>query len=729
MIRSPFFRLALWVVLSVLVLFSAAAMFVYFNDWNRHRPWINQQISQAIHRPFEIRGDLSVDWQWPQTLEPSWQRWIPGPVVSIKDVHVGNPAGFESGDPSKPGSTAPPSSGPGSNSKASAPAEHGVQFARIGQATINLVLPPLLWRTFDIRRVDLSDPDVRLLRKPDGSNNWNFNLPNAATGEEKRWTVSLGALSVDRGQVAYDDAKLELAARAQLASLASEDTENGLYGVGFTLSGKYGKAEITGEGKTGQLLSLRDEKIDYPLRFEARAGKLAANAVGIIENPRALSGLDFRVSVKGGSMADLYRLTGLVLPDTPEFQTRGRLLGTLEPNNPVWTYRDFTGTVGQSDLRGELTYTSARPRPKLSGKLSSRQLRLTDLGPSIGIGSSQPDKPKRPGKVLPDDPFATDRWDKMDMDIEYEGLRVIRPEAVPIESLHLRAVMENAQLKLAPLDFGVARGRFKTQVMLDAKTKPLRASVRGTVDNLSLSALFPKIELMKKSLGRLDGGVALDGQGNSIASILASANGEAKLYVRDGVMSQQLLDLAGLNLGSVVLSKMFGTDKEVRLRCAIADVPVSNGVAYARNLKVNTEDALIDITGTADMAREYVDLDVNPKAYELKFFSLRTPLEVRGPFAKAHVGVKPGPLVLRAAVAVAAVAAAPGALVLVPLTVPGAEDDEGCAPLLANATKAPKAGPAKASNQETSRVTGSSTRSAPIEQPAAGESSAGAPLR
>ncbi|MET4575199.1 AsmA family protein [Ottowia thiooxydans] len=724
MIRSRLFRIALWFVLAALICISAAIAFIYFSDWNKYRPWINQRVSEALGREFAIRGDLTVDWQWPQTLEPGWQRWIPGPVVRGNDIHVGNPTGFVAETPSpvsrSPASSSSPSAGPGLATG---------EFAQVGQAAINLVLPPLLWRTFDIKRVDLTDPDVRLIRKADGSNNWGLSLPAQKDAGAKPWNVLLGGIAVNQGRLAYSDAKMDLSVQANLASLPAEETENGRYGVGFTLTGQYAKAEIKGEGKAGQLLSLRDEKVDYPLKVDARAGKLAATAVGVVENPRSLSGLDFRVSVKGASMADLYQLTGLVLPDTPEFQTRGQLIGSLEPERAVWTYRDFTGTVGQSDLRGELTYTSAKSRPKLSGQLSSRQLRLADLGPTVGVGSSKPDKPKRPGKVLPDEPFATDRWDKMDMDIRFEGLKIIRPEAVPLESLRLRAVMENARLRLAPLDFGVANGRFKTQVQLDANAKPMRASVRGNVDGLSLSALFPKIELMKKSLGRVDGGIALDGQGNSVASILASANGEAKLYVRDGVMSQQLLDLAGLNLGSVVLSKLFGTDKEVQLRCAVADVPVVNGVAYARNVKINTEDALIDITGTADMAREIVDLDVNPKAYELKFFSLRTPLEVRGPFAKANVGVKPGPLILRAAVAVAAVAAAPGALALVPITVPGAEDDQGCAPLLSKATQAPKAGAAPRATQEEIKRGTPSARPAPVQQPAAGESSAGSPAQ
>ena len=484
---------------------------------------------------------------------------------------------------------------------------------------------------------------------------------------------------------------------------------------------------MRGSGKAGGLLSLREEQLDYPLKLDARAGRLGATAEGSIANPRDLSGVDFQVTLKGGSLADLFDLTGIVLPDTPPFQTQGHLIGTLEPERAVWAYNDFSGTVGKSDLAGSVTYTSGQPRPQLKGKMQSKLLRLADLGPVVGAQSNKPDKKPRPGKVLPDDPFDTSRWARMDLDLEYAGQRIERPEAVPLDSLKVHAVLDNGQLKLAPLDFGVAKGRFTTQVLLNSRAKPMQVSLRGDVQGLHLSALFPKIELMKKSLGSVDGGIALDGRGQSVAQILATANGEARLYVREGVMSSLLLDMAGLNLGSVIVTKLFGQDKEIRLRCAIADVPIRDGVAYMQNVKVNTEEALIEVTGSADMRREQFDIDIDPKAYELKFFSLRTPLEVRGPFAKPHVGVKPGPLIVRAAAAVAALAAAPGALVLVPITVPGAEDDENCAPLLAKATREPQAGrpdvPASAS------PAAEAPRAAPTQMPAAGEFSGGNPQR
>ena len=694
-----------WVLTLLIALAAVAAMalaWLTWNDWNRSRAWVSEEVSQALGRPFAIRGPLNLDWEWPQKRGTDWRRWIPGPTVHAQDVLIGNPTDFPAKAP---------------------------HFAHIGAVSADLALLPLLARRIEIRRVALSSPDVRLERLKDARNNWTLTLPEAKDGANgPRWRVDIGQVVLSKGRLGYDDAPRQLSVAGALDTLEPEDTQDGRYGIGFEFTGWQGKAQIRGSGKAGQLLSLKDEQLDFPLQLDARAGRIAAKAEGIIANPRQLSGVDFKVDLRGGSLADLYPLTGIVLPDTPEFATQGHLVGTLKQGAAVWDYQKFTGTIGHSDIAGDVTYTSAEPRPKLKGKLRSKLLRLSDLGPVVGAQSNNPDQPKRPGKVLPDDPFDTGRWDKMDLDLLYTGQRIERPQAVPINSLSVHALLDAGQLKLSPLDFGVAGGRFKTQVLMNPASQPMAVSLRGDVQGLKLSALFPKVELMKKSLGRVDGGIAIDARGASIARMAATANGELRLYVRDGVMSQQLLDLAGLNLGSVVVAKLFGTDKEVRLRCAIADVPVRDGVAHLRNVKLNTDDALIDVTGTANLRDELLDIGVNPKAYELKLFSLRTPLEVKGPFAQPKVGLQAGPLIVRAAAAVAALAAAPGALALLPITVPGAEDDASCAPLLAQGSKAPKAGRPKSVEPPASAATGSpaAPRASAPPMPAAGEFSGGA---
>ena len=718
----------LGVVVGVLLIL---ALLVALIDWNRAKPWVNDKVSEATGRHFAIEGDLSARWTWPQPMDEGWQRWIPGVTVRADGLVMGNPEGF-----------APPFRRDDGKAGTKEPADllDASTMARIGSATASVRLWPLLGQHLSIDTVALTGPQVALARAADGVNNWTFERKD---GPRSPWRFDVDRLVVNQGVLGYADAMkdLDLQARidttepvapgpsASLASglptssapaqaartrasqaapaiaattAASGETQAPLstavptpsdagavpYGLRFKLEGRYAKARVQGEGQAGQVISLRNKVVNYPLQINASAGTVALSADGILANPGALSGLDFQVRLKGASMADLYEVTGLVLPNTPPFETNGRLTGSLEPERAVWQYTDFRGKVGQSDLQGSLKYASGKPRPRLTGAMTSNQLRLADLGPTIGTneadntrrGRDQPGKGR--GKVLPDSKFAAERWNAMDMDLTFKGRHIIRPQSLPLEDLSLRAVMENAQLRLSPLTFGVAEGKIESQVSIDGRTPPLKAQIHGTVQGLQLSALFPKVQLMKKSFGRMDGAIALQSSGNSVAGLLGEGTGEMRLYVRDGTLSKQMLDLAALNLGSIIVGKLFGENKEVHLRCAVADFTVVDGLATTRVVKMSTEDAIVEATGTIDLGTEELNLRIKPESLEWKFFSLRSPLYVKGTFGDPNVGVEAGPLLLRAGAAVVAAAVAPAALALVPITVPAADDDTHCRPLL-----------------------------------------------
>ncbi len=690
-----------WALAGALALLLLAVLVVGQWDWNRSRPWVNAKVSDITGRHFAIEGDLTADWQWPQPLETGWQRWVPGVTVQAQQLVLGNRADFGA----QGALDAPLAPGAGD----SAAADSTPAMARVEAASASLRLLALLKRTLSLGTVLLQAPDVALARLADGRNNWTFTPRHAAPESANPWDVTVDRFQVDEGQLAYADGLKDLALRAQVNTLdqdapadAADPSRAARYGVGFKFQGRLAQADIAGEGQAGHLLSLRHKRLDYPLKFQARAGDTHVQAQGTLTNPSALAGMDLQVALAGASMADLYELTGLVLPNTPAYTTKGRLVGALTPQRATWHYQDFHGTVGKSDLHGDLTYTSGQPRPKLVGKVHSNTLHLADLGPVLGTPAGAPAKdtpPPPPGKVLPSHKFDTGRWSAMDLDVVFKGEKITDASRLPLENLSVHAVLNNAKLQLDPLRFGVAKGAIHAQVVLDSRTKPLQAQVRSTVEGLKLSALFPKVELMEKSLGRMDGALAVNGKGASVAAMLGSATGEARLYVRDGTLSKQLLDLAALNVGSVIVAKLFGENREVQLRCAVADVSIKNGVAQTRSAKLSTNEAIVEAVGTIDMDHEHIDLRITPESLEWKFLSLRTPLYVRGPFANPKVGIEPGPLLLRAGAAVVAAAVAPAALALVPITVPAGDDDAHCARLLARATAAVKAGPAGAANR------------------------------
>lgn len=699
---------------ALVVLTLAMASTIALMDWNRFKPWVNEKVSTATGREFAINGDLQLHWTWPQPLDDGWRHWVPGVTVTAADLRLGQPSGWQVSQAPDKGSSELPAlpavprvlnAGrlPGSakaipqaaddadaidEAPEQLPERSPSTMITAARATASLRLWPLLARHVQLDQVVLEAPDIVLARKQDGENNWTFPSPESS---RPPWTVTLGQLRIRHGVLGWADGVKNMAVRARVDTLRKPVDENHPYGLRFGLSGHMGKAQIQAQGLTGPVLDLRQDRLRFPLRVSARAGSIQAQAEGFLDNPKTLDGLDFQVRLRGNSMADLFPLTGLLLPATPAFETSGHLIGSLQPGKAVWDYQKFQGKVGQSDLRGDLHYSSGQPRPKLSGKLSSQQLRLADLGPVIGAapsgmdgrdGSSGSKSRATNGKVLPQARFETANWDAMDLDLRYESGHILRPETLPLQNLSLRAVLDNGKLTLSPLKFGIAQGTLGLDATVDSHAKPVRAQIKGQVSALRLSALFPKVEAMQKSLGRLDGAVSLQGRGESVAQWLGSSDGAVRLYVREGTFSRQMLDMAGLNVGSIIVAKLFGTDKEVQLRCAVADFNVQNGLAKPRMAKLATTEAIVQATGQINLAKETLDLRIAPESLKWKFFSLRTPLYVRGSFGQPDVGLEAGPLLARAGAAVAAMVAAPVALALVPLTVPAAEDDVNCRELL-----------------------------------------------
>lgn len=86
---------------------------------------------------------------------------------------------------------------------------------------------------------------------------------------------------------------------------------------------------------------------------------------------------------------------------------------------------------------------------------------------------------------------------------------------------------------------------------------------------------MPKVEMMQKTLGEMNGDVQLRGSGNSVAALLGNSNGNLKLLMNDGLISRNLMEILGLNVGNYVIGQIFGDD-EVRVNCAAANINVTN---------------------------------------------------------------------------------------------------------------------------------------------------------
>ncbi len=249
---------------------------------------------------------------------------------------------------------------------------------------------------------------------------------------------------------------------SEVTGKSDNKTHAGDYVFGLTAKGRYNGQPLSGTGKIGGMLALRSEGTPFPVQADFRSGNTRVAFVGTVNDPLNLGGIDLQLKFGGDSLGDLYGLTGVLLPDTPPFETDGHLVAKIhDAKGQTYDYRDFNGHIGDSDIHGTLKYTTGKPRPKLEGDVESRQLRLADLGPLIGVHSGKGTVAKKEavstqpaGKVLPYDRFETDKWNVMDADVRFKGRRIEHGSRLPISDFSTHVLLNNADLRLQPLKFG-----------------------------------------------------------------------------------------------------------------------------------------------------------------------------------------------------------------------------------------------------------------------------------
>jgi hypothetical protein len=618
------------IVIVVPVALLAAAVLLVQSE--RAERWVEARIGQAIEREVEIDA---VDFQFGSP-----------PAINIERLRIGNPPWAKTPD------------------LIVATGLHArIEIAPLFQR--RLVMPYFSART---ATAGLEQEGERAT--------WRF-----GPGEAKPSPFEIKRVQLEDGKILYrnenDHTALEVAVEGSLG-------EGGEIKV--SANGKFKGEAAKG---TARVPSLQPSP-ETPIQIDAKAtiGRTNVSAEGHFASD--LASIDMRLRLAGPTLRALDRLTGMKLPDTPPYTLNGHLRHT----GAEWIFDPFEGKVGDSDLRGSATYRTGGKRPFLQADLKSKLLDFDDLGPVVGAppktgpGETATAEQKKKAaeqkanpRVLPREPFSTERWSAMDADVKLEATRVLRPEQLPIDTLATRIVLKDSLLRLEPLSFGVAEGRVKASIALDAREDPLRGDMDVDVQGLSLARVFPTAKDMQPSLGTLYGRAKLRGRGASVGDLLGTSHGQLSLAVDGGQTSLLLVELLGLDVAEAAMLLGARKREQVELRCAVADFSVKNGVAGPDVFIVDTTDTVVKVEGTVDFQHERLELVTYPEPKDMSVFSLRSPVQMQGAFKDPSVRPKAGPIVARGAAA-AALAAANPLLALLPFIETGPGKDSDCGALL-----------------------------------------------
>jgi AsmA family protein len=456
---------------------------------------------------------------------------------------------------------------------------------------------------------------------------------------------------------------------------------------------------IAGQGRG--ISELRRVDDPYQLSFDLHAGPTEIAFDGTIV-PAAPQNLRGGLRVRGPDLSQLYPIIPSPLPWTPPYN----LAGDLTHGNQQWDFQRINGTVGKSDLAGDFRIDLSQKRPLTTADLSSRKLDYRDLGGFVGLPPGEPgDKAKTPEqraelrkreattRVLPDKPFDLVKLRNHDVDLKFRATSA-RWGALPLDNLAGHLMLKDGVLRFEPLDFGIADGHVVSHITVDASKREPVARAELEIRRVELKRIFPKLASPQGSAGRVGGRARFDATGNSVAAMLAAANGEAAVAMAGGEASTLRLVLTNLDLARAA-ALLIGGDQTAQIHCAVAAMHATRGVIVPDLMVIDTSAELIKGHGSIDFRDEKYDLQLNADSKKPSILALRGPIRITGTFKTPVVRPAVGQAIARAGAAVALGILAPP-LALLPLIDIGDAPDADCRALyqdarVASGTKAPSA--------------------------------------
>ena len=597
-------RALIWIGCVFGILTIAAVVFVATLDWNKAKGYLSAGVSKATGRQLVIGGDLEVDLGWISRVRASQiqfenARWSKQP-----------------------------------------------QMVEVGLLDVQIDLWQLLkWRVV-LPTVIVSQPKVILEKNAEGSANWEFRAATAVTEPavpEKRTEFPvIQKLIIKDGTFLFANqetrAQLELKlTQAEAAGFLEEP-------VKLKADGYYQKQPMSLSLAGGSYENLRSAKEPYPLQINLRVGNLKAKIDGNLTEPLAMKGEDVALDIQGDDMANLFPLIRLVFPSTPPYSLRGH----LKHEGNVWSFSDFSGRVGDSDLSGNIRVDLEPKRHVMKADLVSNRLDFDDLAgfiggtPKTGAGETASQeqkkktaKEKESDRLFPDQRYDLERLRVMDADVRLRAKQILAPN-LPIDNLNAKLSLNDGVLKFEPAALGVADGRIELYSTFDGSARPSKVKIDARLRQLDLKRLLGKSTFAQKSLGPIGGRINLSGTGDSFRELMATASGNTFIVMSGGEVSGLLVELAGLDVAES-LGVLVRGDKPVPLRCAVIDLHGQDGQMSVQNLVLDTTDTVIFGEGKIDLRDEQLDIVLTPVPKDFSPLSLRSFIRVGGSFKNASV--------------------------------------------------------------------------------------------
>lgn len=552
----------------------------------------------------------------------------------------------------------------------------------------NIDTTALIFGSRRVNWLDLVGGDVNLEWDANAKRNtWTFGDPNKPA---KPFEMPLiRRANIIGTSISYRDPVMQLLADIKVDTVKARDSrfasdirfsgDGSIRARPFTLLGSLMSPNATISGGENKLA------------LHAEAAGNVMDVSGTLPGATEIEGAKLKMAVRGPNLAHLFDFIGVAIPETRRY----RINSNLTKQGHEWRFTRLNGRFGDSDLAGRMTISMPETRMRIDADLASRVVDIIDIGPFVGYDPRRIEKAGDRGiirtvggapRVLPDAPLRVDAISRFDAHVSYKVSRV-RAESFPISNIETIVDLDRSILKLSPLTFDIARGHLASDIIINARGKPVVTDYDIRLAPTPMGILLARFGAEQSGTsGTLRARVQMKGEGDTVRESLASADGRIAVIMPKGTFWTRNIQLSELDIGTFITKMWAGKlKKPVEINCGLIAFTVRDGLAAADPILIDTTKNVIIGRGGFSFKDESVDLAFRADAKTFSLFSGQSPVGLEGYFAAPRIDVISPQLIARGGAGVALGALVNPFAAILAFIDPGDAKAAACGPVLAGA--------------------------------------------
>lgn len=488
------------------------------------------------------------------------------------------------------------------------------RLARVGNFSISLPFMSIVRMEPRVENISLNDAKVWI-------------EPQAKEKEEEKrehYLPEVKEASFSDVEIHYylPDKNMEVTGRID----SFEVGKDGRSGLRLEGKGALSEVPVSVSGSVPDLEDLEAMSDPHPLSIRLSVAEDNLDISGKVVRKDKLN-LDVSYKLEGDSLARILKQFGYEAGEVPPYSSRGKISGTLEKV----VLDPFHVTLGYSYGSGSFSI-NRKVETRVQGQMHFDRLLYQD------IQSLFPEKEEVKEKELfSDEPFRFSLPDNLSVRVDVSGSRIeLLAEENFLDAAEFQLVVKDGNVMISPLVLETEEGLIEGGVTIEIEEKGLTAGLQADLRGIGLSTLvaplnerLEKLGITDLADGTLNGVVSLSAEGNSVAQLMASLDGQVQVAVEDGYLNATAVEVLGLDLGEFLLSALAG-DPKTSIKCGIVDIEADNGILKTGPVVVSTNDTNIILKGRINLEKETVDLTLDPRARDFSILTGGSPIHLSG---------------------------------------------------------------------------------------------------